>query len=528
MTEIPGRADPTYDVLGDASGSPRDPTYDVGGGDATHGDDATYGDGATYDAGRDVKREGGDPAAIPDPAVDRDRRWRLALGADPDGERTDLTSDERAMDLALAALYDRGPRDPATDRPDSPDAPADRAPGLGASAPRVARWLGDIRTYFPSRVVQVMQSDAIERLGLRRLLLEPEMLASVEPDVHLVATLAALRGVIPEASKATAREVVRRVVDDVEARLADKLRQAVRGALHRAARTRRPRHADIDWARTVRANLQHYQPDYRTVVPERLVGYARRQSGFQRHVVLCVDQSGSMASSVVYASILACVLASIRAVRTSLVVYGTAVVDLTDQLADPVDVIFGTQLGRRNGHGPRAGLLRRAHHRSARLRARADQRPLRQQSRDDAGQAGRPARQRSLRGGAAGADGRGDAGVLHRGRPAPCRSGVAGVRLHAGCLPRTHRAGPQPWRCGGVGAARAGGRRARRLTPRWGSRMRPPPGLEAGSHAGVADSLGGRPVLDARPVTCGDASGRNGPVGGKARRARVREPSGCP
>jgi Mg-chelatase subunit ChlD len=345
MTEIPGRADPTYDVLGDASGSPRDPTYDVGGGDATHGDDATYGDGATYDAGRDVKREGGDPAAIPDPAVDRDRRWRLALGADPDGERTDLTSDERAMDLALAALYDRGPRDPATDRPDSPDAPADRAPGLGASAPRVARWLGDIRTYFPSRVVQVMQSDAIERLGLRRLLLEPEMLASVEPDVHLVATLAALRGVIPEASKATAREVVRRVVDDVEARLADKLRQAVRGALHRAARTRRPRHADIDWARTVRANLQHYQPDYRTVVPERLVGYARRQSGFQRHVVLCVDQSGSMASSVVYASILACVLASIRAVRTSLVVYGTAVVDLTDQLADPVDVIFGTQLG---------------------------------------------------------------------------------------------------------------------------------------------------------------------------------------
>lgn len=269
---------------------------------------------------------------------ERRRRWRLALGADPEDAPHRLGPSDAAMDAALAALYDSAGADGQRTSPR-------RSAGLGSSAPRVARWLGDIRTYFPSRVVQVMQADAIDRLGLRQLLLEPEMLATVEPDVHLVATLASLRGVIPEASKATARQVVAKVAADVEARIAERLRQAVRGALNRAERTHRPRHADIDWNRTVRTNLKHYQPEYATVVPERLVGFGRRQLGVQREILLCVDQSGSMASSVVYSSILASVMASISSLRTSLVVYDTAVVDLSDQLADPVEVIFGTQLG---------------------------------------------------------------------------------------------------------------------------------------------------------------------------------------
>jgi len=209
----------------------------------------------------------------------------------------------------------------------------------------VARWLGDIRRYFPSRVVQVMQADAIDRLGLKQLLLEPEMLEAVEADVHLVATLASLGRIMPQKAKASAREVVGRVVRQVEERLADRVQQAVRGALNRASRTTRPRLNDINWSRTIAANLGNYLPELKTVVPERLIGYGRRQTGFQREIVLVVDQSGSMAASVVYASIFAAVLASIKTVKTHLVVYDTAVADLTEQLNDPVEVIFGTQLG---------------------------------------------------------------------------------------------------------------------------------------------------------------------------------------
>jgi Mg-chelatase subunit ChlD len=185
----------------------------------------------------------------------------------------------------------------------------------------------------------------MDRLGLTQLLLEPELLESVQPDVSMVSTLIGLRGVIPERSRDTARRVVRAVTDDLEQRLRSRTVQAVSGALNRAARTRRPRLRDVDWNRTVAANLKHYLPDHRTVVPERLVGYARRQTRIERQIILCIDQSGSMAESVVYASVFGAVLASLRSVATRLVVFDTSVVDLTDELDDPVDVLFGVQLG---------------------------------------------------------------------------------------------------------------------------------------------------------------------------------------
>jgi Mg-chelatase subunit ChlD len=276
---------------------------------------------------------------------DRDHRWRLLLGEAAD-ETMDvrLDRDEQAMDKALGLLYDEADEGSGGSGEGVPPGRR-RSAGLGASAPRVTRWLGDIRTYFPSSVVQVMQRDAVERLQLHQLLLEPELLGSVQPDVHLVGTLMALNKVIPEHTLSTARAVVRSVVEQIERRVADRTRSAVAGALNRATRTRRPRLRDIDWDRTIAANLRHYLPEHRTVVPERLVGYGRSSRVVAKHVVVAIDQSGSMAESVVYAAVFGAVLGSIRSVRTSLVAFDTAVVDLTERLEDPVDVLFGCQLG---------------------------------------------------------------------------------------------------------------------------------------------------------------------------------------
>ncbi len=256
--------------------------------------------------------------------------------AEPDGTGVRLGGDDVRIDAALSALYDITP---------SGRHGRARQGGLGASAPGVARWLGDIRTFFPSSVVQVMQRDAIERLHLQQMLLEPEMLASIQPDIHLVATLLELNSMLPDATKATARAVVRIVADQIHARLADSVRQAVTGAVNRSARSRRPRLNDVDWNRTIGANLRHYMPEHKTVIPEKLIGYGRRQNSIARDIILAIDQSGSMAESVVYASVLGSVLASLRTLRTSVIAFDTAVVDLTEQLDDPVDVLFGVQLG---------------------------------------------------------------------------------------------------------------------------------------------------------------------------------------
>jgi Mg-chelatase subunit ChlD len=268
---------------------------------------------------------------------ERLRRWRLVLGKESQQSRTGsaieeglgvtLMDDDPQIDKVLEALYD-----------------SDRSAGLGSSCPNVNRWLGDIRTYFPKSVVQVMQKDALERLNLQKMLLEPETLETMEADVHLVGTLLSLNNVIPKKTRETARRVVRKVVEDLERRLRNPMTEAVRGALSKATRTSRPRAGEIDWHRTIRKNLHNYLPDRGTLIVDRLVGYGRKRSSL-RDIVLCIDQSGSMAASIVYSSIFGAVLASLRAVTTRLVVFDTAVVDLTDQLHDPVDLLFGTQLG---------------------------------------------------------------------------------------------------------------------------------------------------------------------------------------
>jgi VWA domain containing CoxE-like protein len=305
---------------------------------------------------------------------ERRRRWRLVLGAagdldtdessdqqseSADGEResdggagagtdlhgtdlhgTDLRGDDRRIDAALGALYDR---ESASDRRQR--AGGSRAGGLGRSKPGVVRWLGDIRTYFPKPIVQVLQRDAVERLDLRQMLLEPELLQAIEPDIGLVTMLVELNKVLPDETRATARQVIASVLAEIEQRLTDQTRQAVRGALARASRTRRPRPGDIDWPHTIEANLRHWLPEHRTIVPEQLVGHGRRQQSLARDVIIAVDQSGSMADSVVYASLFAGVLAQLPTLRTRFIAFDTSITDLTAFLHDPVEVLFGVQLG---------------------------------------------------------------------------------------------------------------------------------------------------------------------------------------
>lgn len=256
------------------------------------------------------------------------KRWRLILGgAEADGTNVPLNIEEQRIDRSLEAIYD-----------------SDRKGGLGSSAPKVSRWLGDIREFFPQTVVQIIQKDAVKRLNLTSLLTEKEMLQTVVPDVHLVATLMSLSRVIPEKNKEMARQVVRQVVDELLRKLSAPTQQAVSGALNRSSRRLNPRYNEIDWNTTIVKNLKNYQPDYKTIIPEVRIGYGRKRKAL-KDIILCLDQSGSMGTSVIYSGIFGSVLASIPSVSTRMVVFDTSVVDLTEELQDPVDLLFGVQLG---------------------------------------------------------------------------------------------------------------------------------------------------------------------------------------
>jgi Mg-chelatase subunit ChlD len=267
-------------------------------------------------------------------------RWRLVLGSEnqSDPGRTGLWSAAEAMlhgdsrlagvDRALDFLYGD-----------------ERSAGLERSAPYVPTWLGDIRRYFPRDVVAFMEKDAIEQRGLKQLLFEPETLETLEKNVGLVATILAFKHLMPERTRQTARLVVAQIVEELRRRLENETRQALLGALRRDQHSPVKIARNLDVPRTIRTGLKNYQPELGKVIPEKVFFHANQRRYHERQVVILVDQSGSMGESVVYASVVAAVFASLPALDTRLVFFDTSVADVSDQLSDPVELLFATKLG---------------------------------------------------------------------------------------------------------------------------------------------------------------------------------------
>lgn len=284
------------------------------------------------------------------------KRWRLILGnaAEDKLQRISggagyqlLDEESRLLDEALAAIYDATSGSGSSDGGGASAAGSrPRTAGLGGSSPKLAKWLGDVRTFFPSDIVSVIQADAVKRKGLTQLLFEPELLSQVKPDIGIVATLMSLRGQIPERTKDTARKLVRELVDEIVKRLAQDLTRAVTGALNRRRHSPLPSLSGLDWNTTIRKNLKHYDTERKLLIPEKVYFFDRARRNKEWTVILDIDQSGSMANSVIYASIVGSIFASMPSLDTRVVAFDTEVVDLSEQCAsDPVDMLFGIQLG---------------------------------------------------------------------------------------------------------------------------------------------------------------------------------------
>ena len=269
-------------------------------------------------------------------------RWRLILGSETQQSfegmgGVPLAREELLMDSALEAIYG-GPGEFGAGSPG-------RGAGKGPSSPVISKWLGDLRSLFDPETVAVVQNDAIQRKGLTQLLLEPELLEGLEPDLNMASTLLMLKDQIPKKSKESARNFIRRIVAEINRLLENDVRRAVTAALNRRAHSPLPSAAALDFPYTIRRNLKNYNPQLRTIIPERVWFFDRSSRVNRWHVILDIDQSGSMGQSILYSSVMACILASMSAVQTSVVAFDTEIMDLTPLCEDPVDLLFGFQMG---------------------------------------------------------------------------------------------------------------------------------------------------------------------------------------
>jgi hypothetical protein len=281
-------------------------------------------------------------------------RWRLILGKDSQECLSamstggcSLSAEQLEMDEALEAIY-ASESEQEISREEWEASKDGKRHGAvkGRSFPRVARWLDQIRNFFPTDCVVLLQKDAIERRGMKELLFEPEMLAKVEPSLDLASTVLSLKNLVPEKAKAAARDLVRKVVEEVRKRLESKFAQAIRGALNRNQHSPFRSLPNLDWKRTIGRNLKNYNPELKAIIPEHTYFFARQKRQAEWNVIIAMDQSGSMHSSLIYGGIMGAILASMPAVETHVVAFNHEdVVDLTEHCSDPVDLLFGVQLG---------------------------------------------------------------------------------------------------------------------------------------------------------------------------------------
>lgn len=271
-------------------------------------------------------------------------RWRLALGpeaekASPElglralrqcGAELDGVGGERLADFdeALGFAYDES-----------------RKGGTSGSKPYLPKWLGLLREFFTKDVIALVQKDAIERKNMTELLFEPETLPLLDKNVDLVATLMSARGLVPDKAKDVARQIVKEVVDDLRKQLESEVRTALLGAARRNSESPLKLARNIDWKKTINRNLRGWDTDRRRLVPDRIYFWSNQRRRHEWDVVIAVDQSGSMAQSVVYSSVMAAIFASLDMLRTRLLFFDTEIVDVTPILVDPVEVLFASQLG---------------------------------------------------------------------------------------------------------------------------------------------------------------------------------------
>ena len=267
-------------------------------------------------------------------------RWRLILGEETQNDFQDmdknflLSDKDLLMDATLSAIY--GSKSIQSQRGGA---------GKESSRPNISKWMKDLRSLFDTDLVKVIQQDAIERNGWKELLMEPELLEQLEPDLEMASVLLTLKDMIPSKSKDQARIYIQKIVDIINQQIATDLKRSVFAAIQKREHSVLPSSTAIDFPYTIRKNLKHYSPDLKTIIPERVYFFDRKQKSNHFHVILDIDQSGSMSSSIMYSSLTACILASMNAVKTNVIAFDTTVVDLTDLCQDPVDLLYGFQLG---------------------------------------------------------------------------------------------------------------------------------------------------------------------------------------
>jgi len=266
------------------------------------------------------------------------RRWRLALGRYANEQLGQPLGQDAAMDRSLDYLYSREYKKRGIG--------SGRGPGSSDPTQMNAiNWLGEAQKLFPASVFEVLQDHALDRYGLSDLLSDPATLDSLEPNQNLLKVLLGFQGRAKPEVKQKLREVAQKVIDELVERLKSDVQRAFSGRRNRFRRSNIASAANFDWRKTIQANLKNYDPVGRRIIADNVFFNSRERRHLPWHVILCVDQSGSMTDSMIHAAVMAAILSGLPGVSINMVLFDTSIIDVSDQLTDPLETLLSVQLG---------------------------------------------------------------------------------------------------------------------------------------------------------------------------------------
>jgi Mg-chelatase subunit ChlD len=266
-------------------------------------------------------------------------RWRLVLGETAEQHGISLGDDEeiQRIDALVGFLFGPGGGDSR-----SQDRHGSTGPGHAMNIPR---WVDEVGQLFPREAKEIMERELVNRRGLRELMEKPEILERIEPNQELVKTLLTHRDLMNEKTRSLARKIIAQVVEELKKKFKLQVEAAITGAIRRDKHSPRRIYRNLDLHRTVRRNLHRFDADSGKLLVDRLYFYAAERKSRPWHVIVAVDQSGSMLDSAIYSAVMASIFVELPSIKTSLFLFDTDIADLTDQVGQPVDVLLSIQLG---------------------------------------------------------------------------------------------------------------------------------------------------------------------------------------
>lgn len=266
-------------------------------------------------------------------------RWRLILGS---FSNLEIDNEYSEIDETLNFLYDR---EYTQNGVYSLDNFNNSNSSKEKSALTVPKWISKVKKLFPKETVEIMQKQALEKYKLTEILTDENILKEIEPNIELLKNILTFKDMMSQNVKKLAYDIVKKTLEEIKNKMEVEIKKVFYGKKLTNSNTTNKIFKNLDIKKTIRYNLKNYDIKNKTIFTDKLFFNQNIKKYNPYNIIILIDESGSMLDSVIYSSIMASIFANLPYLSIKLVIFDISVVDLSEHIKEPIDILFKVQLG---------------------------------------------------------------------------------------------------------------------------------------------------------------------------------------